>query len=159
MQKLSRRKSLIFLFIGVLFVPFKANAKGLATFKFSKLHIEAKSGKYEFNVEMAITNRQLEQGLMYRRSLPSNYGMLFDYKVPRNITMWMKNTFIPLDMIFIGANGRVVNIVERTIPRSLAVISSNGRARAVLEVNSGTVSRLGIKPGDKVEHKIFSNSD
>jgi len=69
--------------------------------------------------------------------------------------MWMKNTYIPLDMIFIGQDGKIINIAERTIPHSEAVISSKSRARAVLEVNGGTASRLGLKPGDQVMHPIF----
>ena len=94
---------------------------------------------------------------MFRRKLAPDAGMLFDYKVPQRITMWMKNTYIPLDMLFIGAGGRIVNIAERTVPRSLAAISSDGNAQAVLEVNGGTARRLGIRPGDMVLHPIFSN--
>ena len=104
---------------------------------------------------MALTDRQQIQGLMFRRSLPGNAGMLFDYRMPRSITMWMKNTYIPLDMIFIGNDGRVNYIAQRTTPHSETIITSRGRA--VLEVNGGTSSRLGIVPGDKVEHPIFGN--
>ena len=106
---------------------------------------------------MALTKSQQALGLMFRRSLPTNAGMLFDYHMPTSITMWMKNTFIPLDMIFLGNDGRVTSISQRTIPHSEAVIASRGRARAVLEVNGGTVSRLGIMLGDRVEHPIFGN--
>ena len=159
MQRLTRRESLIVFFLGALFAPFKLNAKGITTFSHSKLHIVSKLGKFELKVELAITERQQSQGLMYRRHLASNAGMLFDYKVPKIITMWMKNTFIPLDMIFISSDGRVIRIVERTIPFSESVISSNKRARAVLEVNSGTASKLGLKTGDRIKHKIFGNAE
>jgi len=92
---------------------------------------------------------------MFRRSLPANAGMLFDYRIPTRISMWMKNTYIPLDMIFIGADGKIINIAQRAVPLSEATISSRGRARAVLEVNGGTAARLGIKPGDRVESPLF----
>ena len=92
---------------------------------------------------------------MYRRSMAANAGMLFDYGSMRHIRMWMKNTYLPLDMIFIDSKGKIINIVERTIPHSLSVISSRGRVRAVLELNSGTASRLGINEGDRVIHSIF----
>jgi uncharacterized membrane protein (UPF0127 family) len=87
-----------------------------------------------------------------------NAGMLFDYKVPQFIQMWMKNTLIPLDMIFIGQYGKVINITERAIPFSEAIIASDGKVRAVLELNGGTASRIGIKPGDRVLHQIFSGN-
>ena len=157
MQRITRRESLILFLLGALLAPFKLDAKGLTTFDHSKLHILSKLGKFEFNVELAMTEHQQSQGLMYRRHLPSNAGMLFDYKVPKRVSMWMKNTFIPLDMIFIGSDGRVIKIVERTIPFSESVITSPKRARAVLEVNSGTASKLGLSLGDKIKHKIFGN--
>ncbi len=127
------------------------------TFAKSKLTIVTARGRFPFDVEMAVTPRQHARGLMFRRKLAPDAGMLFDYKVPQRITMWMKNTYIPLDMLFIGPGGRIVNIAERTVPRSLATISSDGNAQAVLEVNGGTARRLGIRPGDTVLHPIFSN--
>ena len=155
MQKLSRRAILSFVGAVTFFGSFASLAQGLVTFDRSPLYIITVSGKHKFDVEMALTDRQQIQGLMFRRSLPGNAGMLFDYRMPRSITMWMKNTYIPLDMIFIGNDGRVNYIAQRTIPHSEAIITSRGRA--VLEVNGGTSSRLGIVPGDKVEHPIFGN--
>ena len=159
MQRLTRRESFVLFFLGALFAPFMLSAKGLTTFDRTTLHLLSKLGKFEFKVELAVTERQLSQGLMYRRHLPSNAGMLFDYKMPKTITMWMKNTFIPLDMIFISSDGRVIQIVERTIPFSESVITSKKRARAVLEVNSGTASKLGLSIGDKIKHRIFGNAE
>ena len=159
MQKLTRRESLIWFLLGALFAPHELNAKGLTTFDLSIIQIQTKLGKFEFNVELAITERQQAQGLMYRRHLSPNAGMLFDYKVPKLITMWMKNTFIPLDMIFIDSDGQVIKIVERTIPLSKSVITSDKKARAVLEVNSGTASKLGLRLGDSIKHKIFGNAE
>ena len=155
MRNLDRRTILILVGAGALFGSIRCLAQGIVTFERSPLYIITESGKHEFEVEMALTDRQQTQGLMFRRSLPRNAGMLFDYRMPRSITMWMKNTYIPLDMIFIGNDGRVNYIAQRTTPHSEAIITSRGRA--VLEVNGGTSSRLGIVPGDKVEHPIFGN--
>lgn len=120
------------------------------------LNILQTSTKHKFMVELALTEPQQRYGLMFRRSLPVNHGMLFVYTQTQKITMWMKNTFVPLDMIFVDKNGIVNGIVQRTIPLSKVIISSPKQARAVLEVNAGTVSRLNIKVGDKIEHPIFN---
>ena len=157
MLSITRRKLIYLLPLGAIWAPLTSIAQGFATFNRSKLRVVTKSGKHEFIVEIAVTDRQHSQGLMFRQSLAKNAGMLFDYKVPTSITMWMKNTFIPLDMIFIGNDGRVINVVQRAIPFSENVISSAGKARGVLEVNGGTASRLGIMPGDKILHRIFGN--
>ncbi|HIP09447.1 MAG TPA: DUF192 domain-containing protein [Rhodospirillales bacterium] len=159
MLSITRRKLIYLLPFGAIWVPLTSIAQGFATFNRSKLRVVTKSGKHEFIVEIAVTDRQHSQGLMFRQSLAKNAGMLFDYKVPTSITMWMKNTYIPLDMIFIGNDGRVINVVQRAIPFSENVISSLGKARGVLEVNGGTASRLGIMPGDKILHRIFGNME
>jgi len=159
MLSITRRKLIYLLPLGAIWAPLTSIAQGFATFNRSKLRVVTKSGKHEFIVETAVTDRQHSQGLMFRQSLAKNAGMLFDYKVPTSITMWMKNTFIPLDMIFIGNDGGVINVVQRAIPFSESVISSLGKARGVLEVNGGTASRLGIMPGDKILHRIFGNME
>ena len=158
MKQYLHRRSLIYLALAAVLTPFTglSIAQGFVTFEKSWLAILTDTGRHEFIVELAISDRQQTQGLMFRRTLPINAGMLFDYRVPTHISMWMKNTFIPLDMIFIGANGRIINITQRTIPMSEVAISSNGEARAVLEVNGGTVDRLGIKIGDVVETPLLS---
>ena len=124
-------------------------------FTAGELSVVTGRGSYDFSVELAITPEQREQGLQGRRDLAPGTGMLFDFKSPRPVYMWMKNTFIPLDMLFIDAEGRVANIAERTVPMSLATIASHGPVRAVLELNGGTARRLGIKPGDRVLHPMF----
>lgn len=123
--------------------------------KLETLVIESGDKKHRFQVEIARTARQQARGLMFRRSLPADSGMLFLYSSPQIITMWMKNTYIPLDMIFIAPDGRIVDIAERTVPLSLAVVSPKKPASAVLEVNGGTASRLAIKPGDRVIYPAF----
>lgn len=129
----------------------------LATYEKSELAIETSGAAHRFKVEMAVTPEQKTQGLMFRTSLPADAGMLFDYQQPQPVSMWMRNTLIPLDMVFISADGRIVNIRERAVPHSLESIPSAGPVRAVLELNGGTVARLGIKPGDRVRHPIFGN--
>jgi len=135
-----------------------AGAQQLATFSKSKLMIETAKGKFPFDIELALTPPQMEQGLMFRRSLAADAGMLFDYGDPQPIAMWMKNTLIPLDMIFIGKDGKVVDFRERAVPMSLDTIEPKVPARAVLEVNAGTVSRLDLHVGDTVHHAFFGNA-
>jgi len=154
-QKLEISRRIFISVLTFLGISSFAFSQGLLTFEKSKLKIITSRGENIFDVELAVTERQQSQGLMFRRSMAANAGMLFDYGTLKQIQMWMKNTYIPLDMIFIDSNGKVTNIVERTIPESLIIISSRGRARAVLELNSGTASRLGIKEGDRVVHSIF----
>jgi uncharacterized membrane protein (UPF0127 family) len=93
---------------------------------------------------------------MYRKELPEGRGMLFDFKRDQEISMWMQNTYIPLDMIFIRADGRIHRIAQNTEPLSTRIVSSGGAVRAVLEVIGGTAKRLGIAPGDRVAHPIFA---
>ncbi|MEM6491912.1 MAG: DUF192 domain-containing protein [Pseudomonadota bacterium] len=127
-----------------------ACASALETFETAPLTIETAGGPVVLTVELADSRAQQRQGLMFRRSLPEDAGMLFDYRTPRTIQMWMRNTFIPLDMIFIGVDGRVVDIAERATPLSEEIIASRAKARAVLEVNGGAANRWGVAIGDRV---------
>jgi uncharacterized protein len=120
-----------------------------------QLEIVSKNGTHVFGVEMALTPEEQARGLMFRRELPEKQGMLFDFKREQPTSFWMKNTYIPLDMIFIRADGRILNIAENTVPLSEALVSSTGPVRAVLEVIAGTTKRLGIAAGDRVVHPIF----
>jgi len=119
----------------------------------SELTIVSSKGEHRFQIEVARSPEEQERGLMYRQSLAPTAGMLFTYGNPRNIEMWMRNTYIPLDMIFIGANWRITRIAERTIPLSLITVASKGPVVAVLEVNAGTASRLGLRFGDRVVYE------
>jgi uncharacterized protein len=130
----------------------------LQCFPTSALTIVSASGRHHFTVEVAETPEQMTQGLMFRQSMPANAGMLFDYKQPTMAAMWMRNTLIPLDMLFVDAQGRIVNIHERAVPETDDVIAAAAPVRAVIELNGGTVARLGIKPGDQVLHPIFGNA-
>ena len=132
------------------------SAAPLQTFERDVLVIETEDGRrHRFEVELALDSEQRAQGLMYRRSLADDAGMLFLYGHEWPVSMWMKNTFIPLDMLFIAGDGRIVWIVERTVPNSLETISSGRPVAGVLEVIGGTVARLGIQPGDRVLHRAF----
>jgi uncharacterized membrane protein (UPF0127 family) len=124
-------------------------ARALETFATSELTIQTAGGPRNFNIEIALSDAQMEQGLMFRRSLAPDAGMLFDFKTPTNVTMWMKNTLIPLDMLFLDEHGRIFDIHERAVPLSTDIIAANGPARYVIELNGGTAERLGIKPGDQ----------
>ena len=115
------------------------------------LTIEAAGGaRHQFQVEIADDDAERSQGLMYRRELATDHGMLFVFERPTMIAMWMKNTPLPLDMLFISADGEVVDLHERAVPFSLDTIAANLRARYVLEVIGGTVDRLGLAVGDTV---------
>ena len=120
------------------------------------LEIATKSGVRVFSVEMATTEEEKQTGLMYRKELPDGKGMLFDFSPEQQISMWMKNTYISLDMIFIRADGRILRIAENTEPLSTRIISSGGLAMAVLEVAAGTAQKYGIQPGDRVAHPLFN---
>ncbi len=124
-----------------------------------KLVIVGHDGKeHVFNVEMAITPDQQTVGEMFRTSIPEDGGMLFDWGRPQPTQMWMKNTLVSLDMIFVNNDGTIRSIAENTVPRSLAVIDAGGPVRAALEVDAGTTSKLGIRVGDIVKQRIFGNA-
>jgi uncharacterized membrane protein (UPF0127 family) len=123
------------------------------------LLFETRDGRrLAFTVEMAIQPEQQMIGLMFRLEVKPDEGMLFDWGAPRESSMWMRNTITSLDMIFIAADGRVHRIAERTVPYSLASVSSNGPVRATLELAAGTAERLNIRVGDRVLHRIFGTA-
>jgi hypothetical protein len=114
--------------------------------------------RHAFRVEMAVEPQHQTIGLMFRDRVGPDEGMLFDWGSPRESMMWMRNTLIPLDMLFIAADGRVHRIAERTVPHSLATVDSRGPVRATLELAGGTAERLGLRVGDRVEHRIFGTA-
>jgi uncharacterized membrane protein (UPF0127 family) len=133
-------------------------AQQFQTFPTAPLTIVTAGGPQKFTVEVATTPAQMEQGLMFRRNLAADAGMIFDFKESSQATMWMKDTLIPLDMLFVDAHGRIVNIHERAVPQSLETIAAAAPVRAVIELNGGTAARLAIKPGDEVKFPIFGNA-
>lgn len=120
------------------------------------LEIITKAGVQVFSVEVMRSDEERAKGLMFRKELPEGRGMLFDFNPEQNVSMWMKNTLIPLDMIFIQSDGRILRIAENTKTESEAIIPSGGLVRGVLEVIAGTARKFGIKPGDRVGHPLFN---
>ena|ERR1700712_2154667 len=124
-----------------------------------KLVIAGKDGaQHVFNVEMALSPNQQAIGEMFRPGVPADGGMLFDWGFPRESQMWMRNTLVPLDMVFINPDGTIRSIAEETTPRSLAVIDSRGPVRATLELAAGTTAAMDIRVGDTVKQRIFGNA-
>lgn len=111
--------------------------------------------RHVFRVEVMRDDAARQRGLMFRQHLPADRGMLFDFERTAPIAMWMKNTLIPLDMLFIRADGSVARIEERTEPLSERTIPSGEPVRAVLELDGGTAARLGLRAGDRVDHPLF----
>lgn len=120
------------------------------------LSIVTATGTHSFSVEVMRTQPELEKGLMFRKSMPEDHGMLFDFKTEQSVMMWMKNTYIPLDMIFMAKTGKVVGIVANAKPMSEQILTVLTPTDAVLELNGGTAAKIGLEVGDLVRHPIFS---
>jgi uncharacterized membrane protein (UPF0127 family) len=119
--------------------------------------IVTSAGVVQLELEIADEPAERAQGLMFRRALAPRGGMLFDFGTTGPVTMWMKNTFIPLDMLFVDADGRIVAIARETVPESLDTISSRDPVRAVIEIAGGSAAALGIAEGDLVARPLFPN--
>jgi uncharacterized protein len=132
-------------------------SSGAEAQQFEPLTIVTASGRHAFSVEVARDDETRAQGLMYRRSLDPDRGMLFDFKRVEPVAMWMQNTYVSLDMLFIRPDGTIARIAANTEPLSTRTIASGEPVLAVLELNAGTASRLGIKVGDRVEHMLFKH--
>lgn len=120
-----------------------------------EIYINTAQGRFKFTAEIADTPQETQQGLMFRESMPHNHGMLFDFGIEKEILMWMKNTPLSLDMVFLSPTGRVVSVASNTVPFSQSVISSKELASGVFEINAGTSKLLGLKAGDFLEHRFF----
>jgi uncharacterized membrane protein (UPF0127 family) len=124
-------------------------------FPHSALEIRSASGRQWFNIRIADTDARQELGLMFVTQLPSDEGMLFPQRKPQIMSMWMKNTLIPLDMLFIDARGRIVCLLADTRPQSLDILSCEKPVKAVLEIGGGEAAKRGIRVGDRVMHQMF----
>ncbi|MDA0708267.1 MAG: DUF192 domain-containing protein [Proteobacteria bacterium] len=140
-------------------IPSVSVAQSGVNFPLSELSIQSGDNTNTFQIEVAANDAQREYGLMFRKSLPENQGMFFIYDQKREITMWMKNTFISLDIIFINDQGEIMRIARSTQPMSVTLIPSYGEAKAVLELNAGITSKLGIEAGDKIIYPLFANTE
>ena len=154
LTRFSTRRSAILVILALLAAPLLAYRAGAA--EQGTLEIATRSGVRVFSVELAVTDAERAQGLMNRKQVPEGYGMLFDFKQSQMVSMWMKNTYVSLDMIFIKNDGRIARIAENTKVLSEDIISSGEPVRAVLELVGGTAKKYGIAPGDRVGHPIFS---
>lgn len=141
----------------VLLAAIIAAGGALAT-TLSPLTIETPSGERHFEVEVAATPSERSMGLMYRRDMPQDRGMLFDFGTAQPVSMWMKNTYVPLDMVFIREDGIVHRVAMRTEPHSERSISAGAPVRYVLEINGGVAETLGIVPGSRVRHERIEGS-
>ena len=150
-----RARARLWMFVATAVVLYAIAGHGARAASVQTLEIATKSGVQVFSVEMATTEQEKETGLMYRKELADGKGMLFDFSPAQEVSMWMKNTYIPLDMIFIRADGRILRIAENTEPLSTKIIPSRGLAKGVLEVIGGTAKKYGIEPGDRVAHPLF----
>jgi uncharacterized membrane protein (UPF0127 family) len=112
------------------------------------------TGKHRYQVELAATADQQEIGLMFRRKMAPDRGMLFPFDPPRTVNFWMENTILPLDLVFVAPDRTVLNIAAHAKPYSRDIIGSTGTAAAVLELNAGEAARIGLRPGDKVDYKL-----
>ena len=119
------------------------------------LAIYANGKFHRFTIELANDNEERAKGLMFRTKMADDHGMLFDFGVTQQIYMWMKNTYISLDMVFVTDDGTIHHIVKSTTPLSQSIIGSGGPVRYVLEVKKGTIDRIGAEPGDKLLHQVF----
>lgn len=124
----------------------------LKGFQRSTLTIERRGGRDSFQVWLALTPAEQQQGLMWIRQLPADHGMLFVLPAPRPMDMWMKNTFVSLDMLFFDPNGTITRIVPRATPQSEAIIESGGVVQGVLELAAGEAERRAIRVGDRIVH-------
>jgi uncharacterized protein len=142
-----------------LALPHSVLAETTELSKIEPVTVSGESSVTMFTTEIADTEELRERGLMFRHILPEDRAMLFDFGKPRPVSMWMKNTIVSLDMIFIRSDGTIAAIAENTVPKSLDVVSVTSPVRGVLEVTAGTVKRLGLKVNDRVYHRIFTTAE
>lgn len=150
------RRPLFAAFLFALVGVFIVGAAAARAQELEKLEFVTRSGVHAFSVEVMRTPDQQAKGLMFRRYMPDDRGMLFAFGRNEPIYMWMKNTYIPLDMIFIDRAGKVVTIAADTEPFSEKTIPSGGPVWAVVELNAGVAARIGLAVGDRVRHPVFS---
>ena len=153
---------LLFVAVSVCVLPISTSTEELNSetraYLANKSHLIIQSGDLHqrFNIELATTVAERAKGLMHRTEIADDYGMLFDFEKSDHVYMWMKNTYVSLDMLFVEEDGTIHHIVQNTTPLSESIIGSSGAVRYVLEVKGGTTKRLGINPGDRLLHQLFT---
>ncbi|TNM64942.1 DUF192 domain-containing protein [Aliirhizobium smilacinae] len=161
-QNAVRGASMALFFVFVAAAPPQQTAQAQTqqniVFPKSELSIRTAGGKiYPFTIELAVDDPQRERGLMFRKQMDADHGMLFDFGTARQVSMWMENTVLALDMVFIQPDGTISHITENAVPFSRDIIDSRGPVKYVLELNAGRTKALGIKVGDKVIGKPLHN--
>lgn len=149
------RRAALFALVLMTAIAVMPTGSEAADMRHETLTLITAGGEKKIDIEVAATMAEQMRGLMFRTSLADGNGMLFPYTPARELTMWMKNTYIPLDMVFIRPDGVVHRIEVRTEPLSETVISSGGPMAAVLELAGGAAERLGLKAGDRIDHPLF----
>ncbi|MBX9977517.1 MAG: DUF192 domain-containing protein [Alphaproteobacteria bacterium] len=143
----------------ILIPVFSAHANCECANKNETLFIETSFQKVAFEIEVARSEPELKKGLMFRRTLADNYGMLFVFGRPHRARFWMQNTYLSLDLLFLDMRGRIVEIIQKTTPLSEKILETSVKnVKAVLEVQGGTVDRLNLGVGDRVLHRVFKNA-
>ncbi len=138
----------LFLFVSVIFLL----GNGEDLYPYQLVIISQNGDEYKFDIDIANTMQKRKKGLMYRSSIPSDAGMLFLSDKSQKWSMWMKNTFVPLDMLFFDENNKIIYIKENVEEKSLDIVSCPYPAKGVIELNGGSIKRLGIKAGDRIEY-------
>ena len=151
-----KRRSKLVYHIALLLLTAGLFAGSVQAMRSESMTLHTARGPQVIRVEITETMEEKARGLMFRMRLPDGEGMLFGYDPPREITMWMRNTLIPLDMVFIRSDGVVHRIEASTHPLSEEIIASRGDVAACLELAGGAAERMGLKPGDWVEHPLFT---
>lgn len=145
------------LFISFIAIVILTASTAFAQGEMAPLVIETDEGDHAFMVELADEPSEISRGLMERTEMAPDAGMIFDFGQPREANMWMKNTLLPLDMLFLESDGNIIAIARNTVPGSLRQINPGVPVKGVLELNAGRTEELGIEPGDTVRHAMFGN--
>lgn len=150
--------SIVTLFLTLfLFSVSMATAWSQESFPRDTLSIKSKDNSFDFDIELALDDSHRQYGMMFRTEMAEMSGMLFIHDDKKRLSMWMKNTFIPLDIIFIDEDGKIMKIAQSAQPRSLSLIRSGGEAKGVLELKGGLTKQLGIDVGDEIIYASFGN--
>ncbi len=147
------------MFLAVFVIASSVHAQTAAAPSIESVTLVTESTSTFVTAEIADTDETRSRGLMFRHRLPEGHGMLFDFGVPKPASMWMKNTYMPLDMIFVRADGTIAAIAENTVPKSLDTISVQEPVKAVLELAGGAASKIGLKVNDRVVHRLFTKTN
>ncbi len=150
--------ALVCLFCSTIYTTLSLASEDVVRLPVEEVVVTTDQGDVTFATEIATNNETRTRGLMFRRSMGEREAMLFYWQDPLVVSMWMRNTYIPLDMLFVTADGIVVHVESNTVPHSLDVISAGREVSAVMEIVAGSAAKLGIRPGSRLMHRFFRGS-